>query len=185
MSYCGVDRLCIDLIDAGRAAILPSCARSSLATLGRLPLGLIAASAQTPRPLPAARSPGRPPAKSRCAASSATRNSKRSAPSRTKAAENEAKLKREIDAIGDDRRKLNQPLIDAAARVRDVEDADRRDRRSGSSRSTTASSALRQSLEERRGVIAEVLAALQRIGRQPPPALMVRPRTRCNRCAPP
>jgi septal ring factor EnvC (AmiA/AmiB activator) len=34
---------------------------------------------------------------------------------------------------------------------------------------------LRTSLEERRAVIAEVLAALQRIGRHPPPAIMVRP----------
>ena len=35
--------------------------------------------------------------------------------------------------------------------------------------------ALRKSLEGRREVIAEVLAALQRIGRHPPTALMVRP----------
>ena len=48
-----------------------------------------------------------------------------------------------------------------------------RRRRTGSSRSTPASRRLRQSLEERRGVMAEVLAALQRIGRHPPPALMV------------
>ena len=34
---------------------------------------------------------------------------------------------------------------------------------------------IRKSLDERRSVIAEVLAALQRIGRQPPPALLVRP----------
>src|SRR5262249_4263722 len=34
--------------------------------------------------------------------------------------------------------------------------------------------ALRASLEERRGVIAEVLAALQRIGRQAPPGLLIR-----------
>ncbi len=34
--------------------------------------------------------------------------------------------------------------------------------------------AMRASLEQRRGVIAEVLAALQRIGRQAPPALMIR-----------
>ena len=38
------------------------------------------------------------------------------------AIENEAKLKREIAAIGDDRRKLNQQLIDTVARVRAVED---------------------------------------------------------------
>jgi len=34
---------------------------------------------------------------------------------------------------------------------------------------------LRKSLDLRRSVIAEVLAALQRIGRHPPPALLVRP----------
>ena len=39
----------------------------------------------------------------------------------------------------------------------------------------TASGTLRRSLEGRRATIAEVLAALQRIGRNPPPALMVRP----------
>src|SRR5262249_34144478 len=38
-----------------------------------------------------------------------------------------------------------------------------------------AERALRNSLEAKRAVIAEVLAALQRIGRNPPPALMVRP----------
>ena len=36
-------------------------------------------------------------------------------------AENQAKLRREIDELGDDRRALNQQLIDTAARVRDVE----------------------------------------------------------------
>jgi septal ring factor EnvC (AmiA/AmiB activator) len=38
-----------------------------------------------------------------------------------KALSNEARLKREIESIGDDRRKLNQEMIDAAARVRAVE----------------------------------------------------------------
>ena len=33
---------------------------------------------------------------------------------------------------------------------------------------------MRASLQQRRGLIAEVLAALQRIGRQTPPALMIR-----------
>jgi len=36
-------------------------------------------------------------------------------------AETEATLKREIAAIGDDRRKLNQALIDTAARLRNLE----------------------------------------------------------------
>ncbi len=39
-----------------------------------------------------------------------------------KAAEIQAKLKDEIEAIGEDRRKLNQALIDGAARLRDTED---------------------------------------------------------------
>jgi murein hydrolase activator len=89
-----------------------------------------------------------------------------------KAMENEIKLKREIEAIGNDRRQLNQQLIDSAARMRTMEDqvaaAQERlkplDLREG---------ALRRSLEGRRAVMAEVLAALQRIGRHPPPALMV------------
>src|SRR5262245_3693563 len=39
-----------------------------------------------------------------------------------KALENEAKLKREIEAIGDDRRKFNQQIIDTAARVVNLEE---------------------------------------------------------------
>ena len=38
-----------------------------------------------------------------------------------KSAETETALKREIEQIGADRRKLNQDLIDTAARLRDVE----------------------------------------------------------------
>ena len=38
-----------------------------------------------------------------------------------KSAETEAAIKREIEEIGADRRKLNQALIDTATRVRDVE----------------------------------------------------------------
>ena len=38
-----------------------------------------------------------------------------------KSADNEAALKREIEQIGNDRRKLNQTLIDTAAKLRGVE----------------------------------------------------------------
>jgi len=91
-----------------------------------------------------------------------------------KAAETQAKLKQEIAAIGEDRRKLNQALIDGAGRLRDTEDriADTETRLKPLDDSERA---LRRSLESRRAVIAEILAALQRIGRHPPPALMVRP----------
>ena len=88
--------------------------------------------------------------------------------------ETEARLKREIGNIGDDRRKLNQMLIEAASRLRTVE---------GRVAETEArlkplddsERGIRQSLSGRRAAIAEVLASLQRIGRNPPPAMMVRP----------
>jgi septal ring factor EnvC (AmiA/AmiB activator) len=91
-----------------------------------------------------------------------------------KAADVQAKLKDEIEAIGADHRKLNQALIDGAARLRDteeriVETEGRLKPLDDSERS------LRQSLQGRRATIAEVLAALQRIGHHPPPAIMVRP----------
>ena len=89
-------------------------------------------------------------------------------------ADTEARLKREVGALGDDRRKLNQALIDAAARLRTTE-----------TRVTETEARLkplddmergiRQSLNGRRAAIAEVLASLQRLGRNPPPAMMVRP----------
>ena len=89
-----------------------------------------------------------------------------------KAIETEARLRREIESIGEDRRKLNQQLIDTAARIRatETEVAGAQERLQPLD---MREQALRQSLEDRRGVMAEVLAALQRIGRHPPPALMV------------
>jgi septal ring factor EnvC (AmiA/AmiB activator) len=90
------------------------------------------------------------------------------------AAETLAKLKREVAEIGTDYRKLNEQLIDTAKRLREVEGRiattehrlqplDEQER------------TIRSSLEGRRAVIAEVLAALQRMGRRPPPAILVRP----------
>ncbi len=86
--------------------------------------------------------------------------------------DNEAKLKREIESIGDDRRKFNQQLIDTAARVSEVEQrVDKtQDRLNLYDESQEG---LQKSLEERRQVIAEVLAALQRIGRHAPPAVIL------------
>ncbi len=93
---------------------------------------------------------------------------------RKKAAETQAKLRDEIDAIGADRRKLNQQLLDTASRIRAVEGriaaAEARLQPLNEKEAT-----IRKSLDGRRAVIAEVLAALQRIGRRPPPAVMIRP----------
>jgi murein hydrolase activator len=91
-----------------------------------------------------------------------------------KAKEIEAALRREIDEIGADRRKLNETLIGTAAHVREVEakvaETERRlkplDEREH---------AIRESLDGRRTAIGEVLAALQRVGRRPPPALVTSP----------
>ena len=90
------------------------------------------------------------------------------------AAELQEKLKADIAAIGQDRSKLNQQLIDIAARVRGVEtrigDAEARLRPLDAREQQ-----IRTSLESRRSEIVEVLAALQRAGRRAPPALLVRP----------
>jgi septal ring factor EnvC (AmiA/AmiB activator) len=88
--------------------------------------------------------------------------------------EAEAALKREIEQIGADRRKLNEALIDAAAKMRGVESkitaTESRMKPLDANEQT-----IRKSLEGRRAVIGEVLAALQRIGHRPPPALIASP----------
>lgn len=147
-----------------------------LATLGLLPLGLMAASAQTSRnrpPAPAdANRPASPPASLDMLKERDEELEKLRAEQR-RILENEAKLKREIESIGDDRRKFNQQIIETAARVVDVEERAARTQERLDVLDDKEQ-ALRSSLQERRGLIAEVLAALQRIGRQTPPALMIR-----------
>ncbi|HEU5019863.1 MAG TPA: peptidoglycan DD-metalloendopeptidase family protein [Pseudolabrys sp.] len=92
----------------------------------------------------------------------------------SKSAESEAAIKREIEEIGTDRRKLTQSLIDAAARSRELEDkVATTEQRLQPLDSREAD--IRRSLEGRRAVIAEVLAALQRVGLQQPPALIASP----------
>jgi septal ring factor EnvC (AmiA/AmiB activator) len=91
-----------------------------------------------------------------------------------RAAAIEAKLKAEIASIGEHRRELNKALIDTASRIRETEGRvtageERLKELNDNERTISAS------LDARRSVIAEVLAALQRMGRRPPPALMVRP----------
>jgi murein hydrolase activator len=148
-----------------------------LATLGLLPLGLMAASTQaaprarTPAPADANRSVS-PPASLDTLKERDEQLEKLRAEQR-RILENEAKLKREIEAIGDDRRKFNQQIIETAARVTEVEEraAQTQERLDVLDEKEQA---LRTSLQQRRGLIAEVLAALQRIGRQTPPALMIR-----------
>jgi septal ring factor EnvC (AmiA/AmiB activator) len=90
------------------------------------------------------------------------------------AAELQQKLKADLAAIGQDRSKLNQRLIEIATQVRVVEtrigDTETRLRPLDSREQQ-----IRATLESRRSEIVEVLAALQRAGRRSPPALLVRP----------
>ncbi|WP_441505622.1 murein hydrolase activator EnvC family protein [Bosea sp. 2YAB26] len=89
-------------------------------------------------------------------------------------AEARAKLEAEIATIRADRAGLNKALLETTTRTQGVE------RRIGAIEERlallqTSETAIRRSLEGRRGLIGEVLAALQRIGRRPPPAVLVRP----------
>jgi septal ring factor EnvC (AmiA/AmiB activator) len=85
-----------------------------------------------------------------------------------------AQYEAEIAAIGGDRAKLNAALIDAGRQSQATED--RMSRLEERLKTMGASeAAIRRSLEARRGVIAEILAALQRMGRRPPPAVLVQP----------
>ena len=92
----------------------------------------------------------------------------------TLSAQRRAELAKEIDALDKDRATLNQSLLDARDQVQKLETAsDRTERRL--SALMNQEDKLRASLGQRRTVLAEVLAALQRVGRHPPPAILVRP----------
>lgn len=85
-----------------------------------------------------------------------------------------AKLEAEIAGIRADRARLNAALLETTARTQAAES-----RIAALEQRLTllqgSEAAIRRSLESRRGLIGEVLAALQRIGRRPPPAVLVRP----------
>ncbi len=124
--------------------------------------------AEVPAPAPAAAAPAADALKQHDQELDAIRAQQR------QSADSQAKLRLQIEALGQDRRALNQQLIESAAQVRTVE---------AKIEATEAKlhtldereSVLQKSLDERRAVIIEILAALQRVGRRPPPALLVRP----------
>jgi septal ring factor EnvC (AmiA/AmiB activator) len=83
-------------------------------------------------------------------------------------------LAREIEALENDRKSINQAMIDASARSRDLE---ARIARNGERLEELRGEEdrIRLSLDSRRGVLAQVLGALLRMGREPPPAMLVEP----------
>lgn len=86
----------------------------------------------------------------------------------------QARLEQEIAALRGDRAKLTSALIETAVRVREVED-----KLDASEQRLIVlgreAQDIRESLDARREVLAEVLGGLARLGRSPPPALLVRP----------
>jgi septal ring factor EnvC (AmiA/AmiB activator) len=84
------------------------------------------------------------------------------------------RLQKDIDHLRGDRAKLNAALIETSQKVREADEkiAEAETRLDAAQSSERA---LRRSLAARREVLVEVLAALQRIGRRPPPAIVIRP----------
>jgi septal ring factor EnvC (AmiA/AmiB activator) len=157
----------------------PAIFRSiAVAMLAVLPLGFSTVSAQAPlpRPSPEASADGTPSEAPPTAPEGLEQRNKELEALRAeqqKALETEAKLRREIESIGDDRRKFNQQIIETTARVDSVEEriAKAQERLAPLDESEQT---LRNSLQQRRGLIGEILAALQRIGRNAPPGLLLR-----------
>jgi septal ring factor EnvC (AmiA/AmiB activator) len=91
---------------------------------------------------------------------------------RTKEAQQ--KLRAEIQQLAQERSRLSAELVATASRIRDTE------AKMNASETRLADLAdtetdIRKKFESRRAVVAELLAALQRMGRNPPPTLLVRP----------
>ncbi|WP_420134217.1 murein hydrolase activator EnvC family protein [Rhodopseudomonas sp.] len=157
-------------------------ARDNVCSIGWPSVALLAASLISSAPVTRAQAQTTPPTTPAATSAAATadllkqraQELEAAREAQKRAAELQDKLKADLAAIGEDRTKLNQQLIDIAAKVRAVEtkitDAEARlvplDAREAQ---------IRSSLDQRRGEIGEVLAALQRAGRRAPPALLVRP----------
>jgi len=84
------------------------------------------------------------------------------------------RLRSQVTAIKADRAELNRRLIDTAEKIKageaQIEEAETR-----LNRLNDQETIIRASLRSQRAALADVLAALQRLGQSPPPALVVRP----------
>ncbi|WP_406855215.1 peptidoglycan DD-metalloendopeptidase family protein [Alsobacter sp. KACC 23698] len=85
-----------------------------------------------------------------------------------------ARLEKEVAGIRSDRARLNATLIETSNRLRATEERITAIEGRLATLSQTED-AIRTSLEGRRSIVVEVLAALQRLGRSPPPVVLVRP----------
>jgi septal ring factor EnvC (AmiA/AmiB activator) len=140
--------------------------RIALITTG-LMAGLAAASAQTPAPSPS-------PSTQSIEKNEREKELQLLRRDLETSRDREKRLKAEIDKIKHDRAKLSKALVESAANARATE------------AKVTATEArlepldlreaeIKKSLGDRRAVLADVLAAMQRIGASPPPALLQQP----------
>ncbi len=87
----------------------------------------------------------------------------------------QGEIEREIRSLDRDRKALNGELLKTAQRIRDLE-IEIEQTQGRLLQLKDNEDAVRESLNERKAVLSEVLMALQRIGKRPPPALAVRPK---------
>jgi septal ring factor EnvC (AmiA/AmiB activator) len=86
----------------------------------------------------------------------------------------QAQIARDIAALEKDRDRIGEQLVLAATHERELEtNVSASEARIADIE--TKADGVRQSLTQHRAVLADVLAAMQRIGRKPPPAVLVRP----------
>lgn len=85
-----------------------------------------------------------------------------------------AKIEAELEIIRTDRVRLTSAMLETTSRVQSAENRVAEAERKLDA-SVGAEAAIRRSLDSRRDVIAEILASLQRMGRRPPPALLISP----------
>ncbi len=85
-----------------------------------------------------------------------------------------ARLEEEVNRLRQDRAQLNASLIETTRKAQALE-ARISATEGRLTLLTDSEAAIRRSLDARRGLIADVLAALQRMGRKPPPAVLVQP----------
>ncbi|TCR89907.1 septal ring factor EnvC (AmiA/AmiB activator) [Rhizobium sp. BK376] len=92
----------------------------------------------------------------------------------TLSADKTKELQDSIAALDKSSASLRQALIDSATRRKEMDGKIQQSEKTLTDLKVKED-AIRQSLHERRGLLAEVLAALERMGRNPPPALLVTP----------
>jgi septal ring factor EnvC (AmiA/AmiB activator) len=83
-------------------------------------------------------------------------------------------IEADLEAIRLDRARLNSALIETTAKVQSAE-SQRAEATARLADLSARADAMSASLDNRRSEIADVLAVLQRMGRNPPPAILVRP----------